>query len=884
MLKQAIQIYARVKPSKKQVALYSVDGDGSSLDFEIPKDLADGFVNNKKDKYRFRFQKIFDQACKQDEIFDTVAKPIINSVLDGYNGTIFAYGQTGSGKTFTITGGAERYADRGVIPRTLSYLYQHFTQDSSKIYTTHISYLEIYNETGYDLLDPRQEASSLEDLPKVTIHEDTDQNIHLKNLSVLQSANEEEALNLLFLGDTNRIISETPMNQTSTRSHCIFTIHVCSRQQGSATVRQSKLHLVDLAGSERVGKTGVGGHTLTEAKYINLSLHFLEQVIIALSEKNRSHIPYRNSLMTSVLRDSLGGNCMTTMIATISVETRNLDESISTCRFSQRVAMIKNEALLNEELDPALQIVCLKREIQTLKDELSLLTGEQRGDELNPQETQRLQEQVRVFVDDPDPEVELSLGPDMKKINYCFCMLKAMIREGPSSSSRRSGDSSARQHEAEADQVKGPSPTELKRLKAMLLQRDSEISILVSMLKREKKRAQDAVARLSLTSMNQLPTSPPPPSLLPPPQGSPAPATYTHLPNTSTHLDTSATTHLPSTSTHLNDSATHLDNSHLHTHAPAHTSTHVSSTSTSHLGDAVTPVSSMSSHLSTSSTHLSSTTTSSSHLDDSPRGRGRGAREAHHAQRRLKMQEFSAGQQEAFEIFRRDHDDRLVIEQHKTILKQRYAEAKALGLKVNNIRSKVNDLKKQLELRRKQVAVQGMTEDSAASKDPDPVEQRLLADIKEEKSHYKTCFGRLKGLKTEIEHLQLLLDKTKVKILMDFQEWWSQEAHRTQGSQEAHRTQRQKSDVSPAALVSSTHVTTPPVTSGLSSVRRETSTSASPLPLSKDYNHTRALSSTNLSESSVPLTGDEKVDADILAFFKARQSLLNRTGLSREEK
>ncbi|KAI2542210.1 kinesin family member 6, partial [Homo sapiens] len=147
----------------------------------------------------------------------------------------------------------------------------------------------------------------------------------------------------------------TPMNQASTRSHCIFTIHLSSKEPGSATVRHAKLHLVDLAGSERVAKTGVGGHLLTEAKYINLSLHYLEQVIIALSEKHRSHIPYRNSMMTSVLRDSLGGNCMTTMIATLSLEKRNLDESISTCRFAQRVALIKNEAVLNEEINPRLK-------------------------------------------------------------------------------------------------------------------------------------------------------------------------------------------------------------------------------------------------------------------------------------------------------------------------------------------------------------------------------------------------------------------------------------------------------------------------------------------------------------------------------------------------
>ena len=138
------------------------------------------------------------------------------------------------------------------------------------------------------------------------------------------------------------IIFQTPMNQASTRSHCIFTIHVTSKEIGSATVRKAKLHLVDLAGfvhlllrykktsplsssSERVSKTNVNGLLLTEAKYINLSLHYLEQVIVALSEKHRSHIPYRNSMMTSVLRDSLGGNCMTTMIATCSVDKRNIE-------------------------------------------------------------------------------------------------------------------------------------------------------------------------------------------------------------------------------------------------------------------------------------------------------------------------------------------------------------------------------------------------------------------------------------------------------------------------------------------------------------------------------------------------------------------------------
>lgn len=510
MVKQTIKIFARVKPTKSRVGLYDIDDDDESiprLTLSVPRDLKDGFINNKKENYKFRFEKVFDQQAKQDEVFEHVAKPVANNILDGYNGTIFAYGQTGSGKTFTITGGAERYSDRGIIPRTLSYLYEQFEQDSERTYTLHVSYLEIYNESGYDLLDPKHEAAKLEDLPKVALMEDSDQNIHLKNLSVHAAANEEEALNLLFLGDTNRMIAETPMNQASTRSHCIFTIHVTSRESGSATIRRSKLHLVDLAGSERVHKTGVNGVLLTEAKYINLSLHFLEQVITSLAEKNRQHIPYRNSMMTSVLRDSLGGNCMTTMIATCSIEKRNIDESISTCRFAQRVAMIKNDVMVNEELDPKLMIQKLKREVQSLKEELALATGEQRTDALTDEELDRCREAVSAYLTDTDPDAILSIGADMRKIQACFSILKKFVLDQPKVKEVERTPRSARSENfgppPEPPDTGPYSNTENNRLKELVQQRDNEINILVNMLKKEKKRAQDAISELE--SFGQLP-------------------------------------------------------------------------------------------------------------------------------------------------------------------------------------------------------------------------------------------------------------------------------------------------------------------------------------------------------------------------------------------
>jgi kinesin family protein 6/9 len=210
-------------------------------------------------------------------------------------------------------GGTDKYEDRGLIPRTLTHLFDWITASASTLTVAlHISYLEIYNDKGFDLLDPQHEHKTLEELPRVTLLESDGGSIHFRNLGELPAANVDEALNLLFVGDTNRVVCETPSNDSSTRSHCIFMISLEVRELGGSKVRRSKLNLVDLAGSERVKKTGVGGKILNEALHINVSLHYLEQVIVALHEARNGkghHIPYRNSMLTSVLRDSLGGNC-----------------------------------------------------------------------------------------------------------------------------------------------------------------------------------------------------------------------------------------------------------------------------------------------------------------------------------------------------------------------------------------------------------------------------------------------------------------------------------------------------------------------------------------------------------------------------------------------
>ncbi|KAH8960223.1 hypothetical protein BDL97_06G121000 [Sphagnum fallax] len=429
----SIEIFLRMRPiNSGAIAPYEVDVDAGTVVWTIPRQASLGMMNHQREHYNFSFTGIFQMESKQDEVFHKVAHKVVVGALDGYNGTIFAYGQTGSGKTYTITGGAERYVDRGIIPRAISLVFSEVAERSEYTYTIHFSYLEVYNEMGYDLLNPDHETKALEDLPKVTLLEDEDSVFHLRNLSQHLATNEEEALNLLFIGDTNRIISSTPMNMASSRSHCIFTAHIVAHKAGEDTIRKSKLNLVDLAGSERVWKSGVDGQILREAKYINLSLHFLEQVIVALQERShglpRNHIPYRNSMMTSVLRDSLGGNCRTVMIATVTIAQDQLEETISTCRFAQRVAMVSNEVILNEEVDPNLVIKRLKQEIHELKEELMLLRGEnEERPPLTTDECEIIDRQVVAFINDTNPDASLQCGASMMHIRTAFQIFKKLI-------------------------------------------------------------------------------------------------------------------------------------------------------------------------------------------------------------------------------------------------------------------------------------------------------------------------------------------------------------------------------------------------------------------------------------------------------------------------
>lgn len=306
--------------------------------------------------------------------------------------------------------------------------------------------------------------------------EDEDGVIHLKNLKVLAANTEEDALNYLFLGDANRMVAETPMNDASTRSHCMFVIWVRSWRADSDTVRLAKLHLVDLAGSERISKTGVEGNLQKEARYINLSLHYLEQVITALHRRSqgyRDHVPYRNSMMTSVLRDSLGGNCRTVMVATVATEEASVDESLSTCRFAQNVASIKNNATVNEELDPALMIKRLKKEVAQMKDELTLLSSNgEEEEELTERDLEECRQLTSTYLADPDEEALFVCG-SVKRFQQCFRLLREVYE-------RKSEGTAGRP--MSASPALGSIENTVLELRQQVAKRDEEIAMLVSSL------------------------------------------------------------------------------------------------------------------------------------------------------------------------------------------------------------------------------------------------------------------------------------------------------------------------------------------------------------------------------------------------------------------
>ena len=323
--------------------------------------------------HRFTFDSIFDLDSSQIDVYNITAKQAVNSVLEGYNSTIFCYGQTGTGKTYTMEGFTynSQAEQRGIIQRTIEDIFTYIEQTSNENtkFIIRASYLQIYNESISDLLKPEKK--------NLQIREDKKKGIYVDLLSEWAVRTPVDLYALLKRGGSYRTTAATLMNDVSSRSHAVFVITVEQmtteniKGQTHTQIKVGKLNLVDLAGSERIRITGATGQQLEESKKINKSLSCLGNVINALTDqKGRIHVPYRDSKLTRLLEDSLGGNCKTTMLAMISPAHESFSESLSTLHFAQRAKKIKNRPVINEDLNNRALIRQYELELRNLRNEL----------------------------------------------------------------------------------------------------------------------------------------------------------------------------------------------------------------------------------------------------------------------------------------------------------------------------------------------------------------------------------------------------------------------------------------------------------------------------------------------------------------------------------
>ncbi|PWA40370.1 Armadillo [Artemisia annua] len=327
---------------------------------------------NSWDSDTYEFDEVLTEFASQKRVYEVVAKPVVESVLEGYNGTVMAYGQTGTGKTFTLGRlGDEDTSARGIMVRAMEDILANISQDSDSVI---ISYLQIYMETIQDLLNPENDNIAIVEDPRTG-------DVSVPSATMVDVRSHKDFMELLRLGEAHRVATNTKLNTESSRSHAILMVHIRrsiaetesdiasendhSSHMGNTlkppVIRKGKLVVVDLAGSERIHKSGSEGHTLEEAKSINLSLSALGKCINALAE-NSPHVPVRDSKLTRLLKDSFGGTARTSLVITIGPSPRHRTETASTILFGQRAMKVENMLKIKEEFD--YRSLCRRLEIQ----------------------------------------------------------------------------------------------------------------------------------------------------------------------------------------------------------------------------------------------------------------------------------------------------------------------------------------------------------------------------------------------------------------------------------------------------------------------------------------------------------------------------------------
>ena len=334
---QNIRVLCRVRPENTKEKL---SGHHPCLSCPSPTEIEITSIDLQVSPLKFTFDQVFPSTSLQHQIFDYAAKPLLNEVFEGINCTLFCYGQTSSGKTFTMEGISNDVSLKGIIPRAMLFIFDKIKTMSREIeFSIKCSYYQIYNEKIQDLLDTRK--------TDLQIREDKCKGIWVEDCTEIYVNSANEMYEVFQCGTNNRTVSATEMNKGSSRSHSLFVVTIFQKNIVTDSSKSAKVFFVDLAGSEKMSKTGIsGGVGLKEAQNINKSLMTLGMVINALTE-NANHVPYRDSKLTRVLQESLGGNSQTTLIITCSPSNVNASESLSTLRFGQRAKLIKNKVVAN---------------------------------------------------------------------------------------------------------------------------------------------------------------------------------------------------------------------------------------------------------------------------------------------------------------------------------------------------------------------------------------------------------------------------------------------------------------------------------------------------------------------------------------------------------
>ncbi|XP_065866985.1 kinesin-like protein KIN-5D isoform X2 [Euphorbia lathyris] len=335
-------------------------------------------IANKQIDRTFLFDRVFGPTSQQRDLYDLSVSPIVYEVLEGYNCTIFAYGQTGTGKTYTMEGGARKKngefpSDAGVIPRAVKQIFDILEAQNAE-YSMKVTFLELYNEEITDLLALDETPKFVDDKSKkpIALMEDGKGGVFVRGLEEEIVCTANEIYKILEKGSAKRRTAETLLNKQSSRSHSIFSITIHIKEctpEGEEMIKCGKLNLVDLAGSENISRSGAREGRAREAGEINKSLLTLGRVINALVEHS-GHVPYRDSKLTRLLRDSLGGKTKTCIIATISPSIHCLEETLSTLDYAHRAKNIKNKPEINQKMMKSAMIKDLYSEIDRLKQEV----------------------------------------------------------------------------------------------------------------------------------------------------------------------------------------------------------------------------------------------------------------------------------------------------------------------------------------------------------------------------------------------------------------------------------------------------------------------------------------------------------------------------------